>query len=90
MGWVLRLVETEPNSTTRSVDLIEINRPTGLAEIANLGLTLTEAKQILARVQQEVVAAQARDHAARRPSCASCDGNCHIKGSPDDLFKIVC
>ena len=79
MGWVLRLVETGPDSTADSVDLIEINRPTGLAEIANLGLTLPEAKQVLARMQQALVAAQARDHAVQRPGCSSCDGKCHIK-----------
>lgn len=58
MGWVLRLVEMGPGGETRSVDLLEIDRPTGLADIANLGLTLSEAKQLLARVQQGVVTAQ--------------------------------
>jgi hypothetical protein len=36
-----------------------IGRLDGLGDIANLGLTLTEAKQLLVRVQQQVVAAQA-------------------------------
>jgi hypothetical protein len=31
---------------------MEIDRPIGLADIANLGLTLSEANQILARIQQ--------------------------------------
>src|SRR5277367_368742 len=79
MGWILRLVETEPDITADGVDLIEIDRPTGLAEIANLGLTLPEAKQVLARMQQALVAAQAHDHAVQRPGCSSCDGKCHIK-----------
>ena len=79
MGWILRLVETGPDITADSVDLIEIDRPTGLAEIASLGLTLPEAKQVLARMQQALVAAQAHDHAVRRPGCSSCDGKCHIK-----------
>jgi len=79
MGWVLRLVETGPDSAARSVDLIEIDRPAGLADIADLGLTLAEAKQLLARVQQVMVAAQARDHAIHRPGCASCNGRCHVK-----------
>jgi hypothetical protein len=79
MGWILRLVETGPDITADGVDLIEIDRPTGLAEIANLGLTLPEAKQVLARMQQALVAAQAHDHAVQRPGCSSCNGICHIK-----------
>src|SRR5258706_16372325 len=69
MGWVLRLAETGPDAA-ESIDLIEIDRSSGLADIANLGLTLSEAKELLARVQQAIVAAQAREHAGRRPSCA--------------------
>ena len=43
MAWVLRLVGTESDSVTRGVDLIELHRPSGLVDIANLGLTLPEA-----------------------------------------------
>src|SRR5277367_4677992 len=68
-----------PDITADGVDLIEIDRPTGLAEIANLGLTLSEAKQVLARMQRALVAAQAHDHAVQRPGCSSCNGICHIK-----------
>ena len=59
MGWVLRLAETGPEAAADSIDLIEIHRSCGLADIANLGLTLSEAKELLARVQQAIVAAQA-------------------------------
>ena len=79
MGWVLRLVETGTDSRARSVDVMEISRPNDLGIIANLGLTLPEAKQLLARVQQAVVAAQARDHAVVRPDCSSCGGRFHVK-----------
>jgi hypothetical protein len=79
MGWVLRLAETGPDAAAESIDLIESHRTSGLADIANLGLTLSEAKELLARVQQAMVAAQPRDHAVRRPSCASCSGQCHLK-----------
>ena len=68
MGWVLRLAETGSEASAESIDLIEIHRSSGLADIANLGLTLSEAKELLARVQQAIVAAQARDHAVCRPS----------------------
>ena len=59
--------------------MLELDRLRDLRDIANLGLTLPEAKQLLTRVQQAVVAVQARDHAALRPACASCGANCHVK-----------
>src|SRR5713226_7525795 len=79
MGWVLRLVGTGIDGRSRSFDVMEINRPEGLGDIVNLGLTLAEAKQLLARVQQDVVAAQADNHAVLRPNCQSCGGRCHVK-----------
>ena len=47
MGWTLRLVETGTDSRARSVDVLEISRPHDVGEIANLGLTLAEAKRLL-------------------------------------------
>ena len=79
MGWVLRLVETGTDSRARSIDVLEISRPNDLGDIGNLGLTLPEAKQLLAHVQQAVVAVQAHDHAVLRPDCPSCGGRCHVK-----------
>jgi hypothetical protein len=79
MGWVLRLVETGIDGQSRSSDVMEINRPDGLGDIGHLGLTLTEAKQLLARVQQGVVAAQTDKHGRLRPNCRSCGGRCHMK-----------
>jgi hypothetical protein len=72
MGLVLRLVETGIDGWSRSVDVLEIVRPGDLGDLADLGLSLMDSKQLLARVQQAVVAAQSRDHAARRPTCRSC------------------
>jgi hypothetical protein len=79
MGLVLRLVETGTDNPARHVDVMEIARPGSLGDIGNLGLTLAEAKQLLARVQQSVVAAQAHDHAVSRPVCSSCGCACHVK-----------
>jgi hypothetical protein len=42
------------------VDIMEISKPDDLGDIANLGLALMEAKQLLARVQREISTAQAR------------------------------
>ena len=65
---------------SRSCEVMAISRPDGLGDIAALGLTLAEAKQLLVQVQQEVVAAQARQHTLFRPDCQSCSGRCHVKG----------
>jgi hypothetical protein len=79
MAWVLRLVETEIDGPARVIDVMDI-RPLGaLGDIANLGLTLSEAKQILARLQQAVVAVQADDHAVLRRDCSACGQACHVK-----------
>jgi hypothetical protein len=51
MRWVLRLITTGDDARCLSTDLIEICRPEGLGDIANLGLTLPEAKQLLASVR---------------------------------------
>ena len=46
---------------------MEIRPTRDLGDIAHLGLTLPEAKQLLARVQQAVVAAPPHGHAVLRP-----------------------
>lgn len=77
MRWVLRLVETGDDARLRCADVVEICRPEGLGEIADLGLTLPEAKQLLTSVQKAVVAGQADNHGRLRPDCRSCSGRCH-------------
>ena len=79
MAWVLRLVEIGAEGEGSCADVVEISRPDGLVDIADLGLTLAEAKLVLAGVQREIVAAQARDHAVRRPGCRRCAGVCRVK-----------
>src|SRR5215213_9824081 len=56
-----------------------LNRPADLGDIADLGLTLAEGKLLLAGLQQEIVAAQARSQAVRRPDCRSCGLACRVK-----------
>ena len=46
---MLRLVETEADRQGRSIDVLEISRPNTLRDIADLGLTLPEAKPLLTR-----------------------------------------
>src|SRR3954463_4536665 len=79
MGWVLRLVETGVEGPLGSVDVLEIDRPGNLDDLADLGLRLPDGKQLLSQVQQAVVAAQCRDHAAHRPACRACGAACRVK-----------
>ena len=62
----MRLVKTGAEGEGQATDVMEIDRPDDLGDVANLGLTLSEAKQLLAALQQEIVAAQARTHAVLR------------------------
>jgi hypothetical protein len=79
MELTLRLVGTGIDGQSRSYEVMAISRPDGLADIANLGLTLAEAKLLLAQVQQQLVAEQAETHAMFRPDCRLCGATCHVK-----------
>ena len=89
MAWILRLVKTGVEGEALGTDLMEIRRPDGLGDIADLGLTLSEAKLLLANVQREIAAAQARDHVVRRPDCPRCDGVCHVKDYRDHAVATL-
>ena len=80
--WILKLAAAGDEG--RCVDIMEISKPDDLGDTANLGLTLTEAKQLLARVQREISAAQAREHAVRRPVCPCRDGICRCRAALKD------
>ena len=71
MGWVLRLVETGADGSSRSVDVMAIDHPGDLGDIA--------VGREVALVQQEIVTAQSRDHAVRRSLCRSCGAACQVK-----------
>ena len=60
MAWIVRLVSIGAEGEEHSTDVMRIARPDDLTDLASLGLTLAEGKQLLAGVQQEIVAAQAR------------------------------
>jgi hypothetical protein len=49
------LVKTGAEGDGPSTDVMEINKPDDLRDIADLGLSLAEAKQLLANLQQEIV-----------------------------------
>ena len=56
MAWMLRLVKIGAEGEGPCTDIMEVHRPDDLSDIADLGLSLAEAKRLLARVQQVIVA----------------------------------
>ena len=66
-----------------------IEQPDDIADIADLGLTLSETKRLLATLQQEIVAAQGRDHAVRRPTCSRCGGGCRVRDYQDHVVATL-
>src|SRR4051812_21203062 len=76
---MVRLVSLGAEGEEHSTDVLRIAGPGDLTDLASLGLTLADGKRLLAGVQRELVAAQARAHAVRRPGCRSCDAACRVK-----------
>jgi hypothetical protein len=96
VAWIVRVVKIGAEGEGPATDVMEINRLGDLADIANLGerarergLTLAETKQLLAGLQQEIVAAQVRDHAARRPACSRCGRACRVKDYQDHAVATL-
>src|SRR3954454_19387290 len=85
----MRLVKIAADGENRCVDVMTINRPDDLGDIASLGLTLAEGKLVLAGLQQQIVAAQAGSHARRRPACRSCGAVCHVKDYRDHAVATL-
>ncbi len=86
---MLRLVKIGVEGEGPCTDVMEINRPGDLVDIANLGLALSEAKRLLAGVQREVVAAQIKEHAVRRPDCSRCGDVCRVKDYRDHAIATL-
>jgi hypothetical protein len=79
VGWIVRLVSVGAEGEEHSTDVMRIAKPDTLADLGTLGLSLAESKQLLAGIQREIVTAQARVHAARRPECRGCSARCRVK-----------
>ena len=79
MAWIVRLVSIGAEGEEHSTDVMRIAKPDTLADLGTLGLSLAESKQLLAGIQREIVAAQARVHAVHRPACRGCGAACRVK-----------
>ena len=63
--WIVRLVQVGADGEAPFVDVMTINRPDDLDDIANLGLTVADGKRVLAGLQREIVAVSWRMHTKR-------------------------
>jgi hypothetical protein len=63
--WIVRLVQVGADGEAPFVDVMTINRPDDLDDIANLGLTVADGKRVLAGLQREIVAVSWRTHTKR-------------------------
>ncbi|WP_043366696.1 ISKra4 family transposase [Belnapia sp. F-4-1] len=79
MAWIVKLVSIGAEGEEHSTDVMRIARTNTLADLGTLGLSLAEGKRLLASIQREVVAAQARVHAVHRLACRDCSASCRIK-----------
>jgi hypothetical protein len=68
---------------------MEINRPDDLGDIADLSLTLTEAKLLPAGLRHEVVAGPGRDQAVRRPDGRSGSRVSCVKDDRDHVVATL-
>jgi hypothetical protein len=89
MARILRLVKTGAEGAGPSLDVIEIDKPDDLGDIAHLGLSLAEAKLLLAGVQRQIVAAQARSPVIRRLDCRCGKGVCQVKDYRDHAIATL-
>ena len=89
VAWIVRLVQIGAEGEGQATDVIQIDRPDDFGDIADLGLNLAEAKLLLAGLQQEIVTAQARDHAVWRPACRRCGGVCRVKDYRDHAVATL-
>ena len=96
--WRVKLVAERPSGVTTETELACIERPEQAA-LAELGLTLAEAKRLTAALQAEIVPAQMAALSVCPRACEACGRRLAARGhygatfrslgSPADLFKIV-
>ncbi|MFL5289429.1 MAG: hypothetical protein ACJ8AW_52855, partial [Rhodopila sp.] len=79
MAWIVRLVSIGAAGEEHSTDVMRIAKPDTLSDLGTLGLSLAESQQLLAGIQREIVAAQARVHAVHRPECRGCGAALRVK-----------
>ncbi len=72
MRWTVRLEARTDHGAVETTELVTISRPTVAGTLAEIGLTLAEAKALLAGLQEVVVRDQVGEYTAGRRVCPQC------------------
>src|SRR5215203_2635028 len=73
MRWTVRLeARTDTGEVVETTELVTIGRPVVGGMLAELGLALSEAKAVLAKLQASMVQSQVAEYAACRRVCPQC------------------
>ena len=69
MRWTVRLEARTDQGVVKRTELVTFNRPVVDGTLADLGLALSEAKAVLAKLQVIMVRGQVAEYAARHRIC---------------------
>ena len=72
MRWTVRLEARTDTGEVETTELVTIGRPVVGGMLAELGLALSEAKAVLAKLQASMVQSQVAEYAACRRVCPQC------------------
>ena len=85
--WRVKLVTELEAGETTEVEVARLERDEQ-AGLADLGLRLAEAKQLMAAIQAEIVPAQVTVAGEHRRTCVSCEGELASKGHYTSLSVL--
>lgn len=80
-------IESDDGTIQVSEDVAQFKR--GSLTPANLGLTLTESKQILQGIQQKIVSSQVSQYMEKQTSCPDCGQPRKCKGKHKLVYRSV-
>jgi len=72
MQWTVRLEARTDKGEVKTAELVTFRRPAMASTLAEIGLTLAEAKALLTKLQASIVCDQLAEYAAHRRVCPDC------------------
>ena len=72
MQWTVRLEARTDKGEVKTAELVTFRRPAMASTLAEIGLTLAEAKALLTKLQASILCDQLAEYAAHRRVCPDC------------------
>src|SRR3954467_9950684 len=72
MRWTVRLEARTDKGEVKTAELVTFRRPAMASTLAEIGLTLAEAKALLTKLQASILCDQLAEYAAHRRVCPEC------------------